>query len=102
MVLGGFIMVTKQLHGLVLNLYVGAIGATFTLYAIFGPSHGDHVFRFVKWFLSLYSSAIYLALCFWALKEETPPEGFQKPEATSRDRWLEGFQKPETTSRDRW
>mmetsp|Transcript_122470 Transcript_122470/g.341332 ORF Transcript_122470/g.341332 Transcript_122470/m.341332 type:complete len:549 (-) Transcript_122470:96-1742(-) len=75
-VLAGFVLVRLQLPGLVVNLFGGVACAVITLYLI--ARYDDEVLdglpSFLKWFLTLYTSALWLALAAWSLlAEKTAP-----------------------------
>jgi len=85
MALSGFVMATKHLHGPVLNLYIGVIGVVVITHSIMFNEAGIN--QFLKWFLSLYSAVVYIALGIWSLQDESAPHGFERPD--KKDHWLE-------------
>jgi len=77
MILAGVILAKKQMLGLFVNLFGGVICAAVILFWLAHYSVGqqpDGFEAFVKWFITIYTALLWIAICVWSLVRKDLPE----------------------------
>lgn len=80
MLLAAIVLVTKHMPGLFLNLFCGVIVAAVVMYwlATYDNDHLDALDTFLKWFLTTYTSILWVAVLMWSVVQPRPPAAWME------------------------
>merc|ERR1712113_328339 len=77
LVTASFIMVTRKMPGLFANLYGGIAVVFLMIFLLLNDSTND-LFSFNKWFFTIYSSALWVAIIVVSILKEKLPEWLEE------------------------
>lgn len=75
--LATYVMFSRQIYGVVANLY-GGVFVVFLMIFLLASDDMNNLFTFQKWFWTIYSSALYLALLALSVTREKLPEWLEE------------------------